>query len=143
MEELSKKQLLKENRALKTALENERKENALLRQKVDLLIRKVFGASSEKLDPSQLDLFLLQAENAPGKAQASSALEEADPQHSRHRPSPKEKHLPENLPVIEEVLDPEEVKEAPEAWRCIGAEVSEQLDYEPARFLKRRLVRCV
>ena len=141
MEELSKKQLLKENRALKTALENERKENALLRQKVDLLIRKVFGASSEKLDPSQLDLFLLQAENAPGKAQASSALEEADPQHSRHRPSPKEKHLPENLPVIEEVLDPEEVKEAPEAWRCIGAEVSEQLDYEPARFLKRRLVR--
>jgi len=29
----------------------------LLRQKIDLLIRKVFGASSEKLDPSQLDLF--------------------------------------------------------------------------------------
>jgi transposase len=141
VEELSKKQLLEENRALKTALENERKENALLRQKVDLLIRKVFGASSEKLDPSQLDLFLLQAENAPGKAPASSALEEADPQRSRHRPAPKEKHLPDDLPVIEEVLDPEEVKEAPEAWRCIGAEISEQLDYEPARFLKRRLVR--
>jgi transposase len=106
-----------------------------------LLIRKVFGASSEKLDPSQLDLFLLQGENAPGKAQASSALEEADPQRSRHRPAPKEKHLPDNLPVIEEVIDPEEVKEAPDQWRCIGSEVSEQLDCEPARFLKRRLVR--
>jgi len=116
-------------------------ENTLLRQKIDLLIRKVFGASSEKLDPSQLDLFLLQTENAPGKSEASSALEEAEPQRSRHRPSPKEKHLPDDLPVIEEVIDPEEVKEAPGQWRCIGSEVSEQLDYEPARFLKRRLVR--
>ncbi len=140
MKGVSKKQLLEENRALKAALEKERTENMLLRQKVDLLIRKVFGASSEKLDPSQLDLFLLQAENAPGKPDASSALEEADPQPSR-RSWPKEKSLPENLPVIEEVIDPEEVKEAPEQWRCIGSEVSEQLDYEPARFLRRRLVR--
>ena len=116
-------------------------ENALLRQKLDLLIRKVFGASSEKLDSAQLDLFLLQAENAPGKSEASSFVEEAEPPRSRHRPSPKEKPLPDNLPVIEEVIDPEEVKEAPEQWRCIGSEVSEQLDYEPARFLKRRLVR--
>src|SRR5476651_1248533 len=122
-------------------IEELQNENALLRQKVDLLIRKVFGSSSEKLDPSQLDLFLLQAENAPGKSEASSALEEADPQRSRHRPSPKEKHLPDDLPVIEEVIDPEEVKKAPEQWRCIGSEVSEQLDYEPARFLRRRLVR--
>ena len=144
MKGVSKKQLLEENRALKAALEKERTENMLLRQKVDLLIRKVFGASSEKLDPSQLDLFLSRecvTENAPGKPEASSALEEADPQRSRHRPPPKEKSLPGNLPVIEEVIDPEEVKEAPEQWRCIGSEVSEQLDYEPARFLRRRLVR--
>jgi transposase len=141
VKDVSKKQLLEENCALKTALENERKENALLRQKVDLLIRKVFGVSSEKLDPSQLDLFLLQAENAPGKSQASSALEEADPQRSRHRLSLKDKPLPENLPVIEQVIDPEEVKQAPQQWRFIGSEVSEQLDYEPARFLRRRLVR--
>jgi len=43
--------------------------------------------------------------------------------------------------VIEEVLDPQEVKEAPHAWRFIGTEVSEQLDYEPAKFLRRRLIR--
>src|SRR5476649_444602 len=122
-------------------IEELQNENALLRQKVDLLIRKVFGASSEKFDPSQLDLFLLQTENAPGKAQASSALEEADPQRSRHRPSPKDKPLPEDLPVVEQVIDPEEVKAEPDQWRCIGSEVSEQLDYEPARFLRRRLVR--
>ena len=148
MKGVSKKHLLEEIELREARIEKMgamidalQAENALLRQKLDLLIRKVFGASSEKLDPSQLDLFLLQAENAPGKSEASSALEEADPQRSRHRPSPKEKHLPDDLPVIEEVIDPDEVKEAPEAWRCIGSEVSERLDYEPARFLKRRLVR--
>ena len=116
-------------------------ENVLLRQKVDLLVRRIFGPSSEKLDPAQLDLFLLQAEIAPGKPEASSALGEADLQRSRHRPAPREKHLPDDLPVIEEVIDPAEVKEAPHQWRHIGSEVCEQLDYEPARFLLRRLVR--
>jgi transposase len=139
---VSKKQLLAENQALKIALEKSQTENALLRQKMDLLIRKVFGASSEKLDPSQLDLFLLQAENAPGKSPASSALEEADP-HSPNRVKAKRgrERWPQDLPVIEQVIDPEEVQAEPQAWRCIGQEVSEQLDYEPARFLRRRLVR--
>ena len=49
--------------------------------------------------------------------------------------------LPENLPVVEEVIEPEPVKAQPEQWRCIGQEVSEQLDYEPARFLRRRIIR--
>jgi transposase len=141
VKDVSKKQLLAMLGQRDQRIEELQNENALLRQKVDLLIRKVFGASSEKLDPSQLDLFLLQTENAPGKPEASSALEEADPQRSRHRPSPKDKALPENLPVVEQVIDPEEVTAQPEQWRCIGSEVSEQLDYEPARFLRRRLVR--
>ena len=43
--------------------------------------------------------------------------------------------------MIEEVLDPAPVQACPGAWRCIGQEVSEQLDYEPARFVRRRLIR--
>ena len=121
MKGVSKKQLLELLRQRDHRIEELQNENALLRQKVDLLIRKVFGASSEKLDPSQLDLFLLQTEDAPGKTEASSALGEADPQRSRQRPSPKDKPLPENLPVIEQVIDPEEVKAQPEQWRCIGS----------------------
>jgi transposase len=135
------KQLLEENRALRTALEKSQAENALLRQKVDLLIRKVFGASSEKIDPSQMDLFLVEPENAPGKPIASSALEEAESPSSRRDASPRPRRWPQDLPVMEEVIDPAEVKEAPEQWRCIGSEISEQLDYEPGRFLRRRLVR--
>ena len=43
--------------------------------------------------------------------------------------------------MVEEVIVPEPVKACPEAWRRIGEEVSERLDYEPARFLRRRTVR--
>ena len=43
--------------------------------------------------------------------------------------------------MVEEVIEPEPVKQKPEEWRCIGQEVSEQLDYEPARFLRRRTIR--
>lgn len=49
--------------------------------------------------------------------------------------------LPEHLPVVEEVIEPEPVKQQPEQWRCIGQEISEQLDCEPSRFLRRRIIR--
>ena len=136
---LSKAQLQQENDEL-------RRENALLRQKIDLLVRRVFGQSSEALSPDQLELLLGGAESGtgPGKADASWAEQEAEAHHypvrRAHRVGPKER-WPEDLPVIEEVLDPAEVKNAPQEWRRIGEEVSEQLDYEPARFLRRRLIR--
>jgi transposase len=114
------------------------RENQLLRQKVDLLVRRVFGSSSEKLDSAQLEL--LQLPNAPTAPQ----LPPAPPSEPRRAPcarQPKAPRLPDNLPVVEEVIDPEPVKAQPESWRLIGQEVSEQLDYEPGRFLKRRTVR--
>ena len=49
--------------------------------------------------------------------------------------------MPAHLPVVEEVIVPEPVKACPDAWRCIGEEVTEQLDYEPAHFFRRRIVR--
>ena len=45
-------------------LEESRRENTLLRQKIDLLVRKVFGSSSEQLDKNQLEL-LAQAPTGP------------------------------------------------------------------------------
>ncbi len=43
--------------------------------------------------------------------------------------------------MVEQIIEPPEVAAAPHQWRFIGAEVSEQLDYEPARFFRRLLVR--
>jgi len=116
------------------------KENALLREKIDILVRRLFGAKSEKLDPAQL-LLLLQGLDGPGKAPEPVAAEA--PRRSTVPSPPRERapRLPEHLPVIEEVIDPEPVKAAPQDWRKIGEEISERLDYEPARFLRRRTVR--
>ncbi len=120
-------------------LEQSRAENALLRQKIDLLVRRVFGASSEQIDPAQLEL-VLQLAAAPAVVEEKTVPEQIvrSPAPARPRPTPR---LPEDLPVVEEVIDPEPVKAAPQSWRCIGQEVSEQLDYEPGRFLRRRLIR--
>ena len=114
---------------------------ALLRQKLDALARRLFGKSSEQLDPAQLELLLQLAGTAPGAPVALVPVlpEPARPgQAARPHRAPR---LPEHLPVVEEVIEPEPVKRAPEKWRCIGQEVSEQLDYEPARFLRRRIIR--
>jgi transposase len=114
-----------------------RRENALLRQKVDLLVKRVFGSSSEALDRNQLELLALPETVAAPVAPVAGPEKE----RSQRPPKPRVTRLPENLPVVEEVIDPAPVKAEPEAWRCIGQEVSEQLDYEPGRFLRRRTVR--
>ena len=114
------------------------RQNQLLRQKVDLLVRRVFGSSSEKLDAAQLQLLQLpEVATTPEPAPVA----EVEPVRTPRARQPKPPRLPDNLPVVEEVIDPEPVKAQPENWRLIGQEVSEQLDYEPGRFLKRRTVR--
>ena len=57
------------------------KENALLRKKLDLVIRQLFGKKSEKLDPRQLELLLSGLEDEVGKTEASAA-----PLDQRNRP---------------------------------------------------------
>jgi len=110
----------------------------LLRQKVDWLARRVFGSSSERLDPAQLELLLQLPASAPAIPQPPS---QPQPPARPRTQRPRAPRLPEDLPVVEEVIDPDAVKAEPEAWRCIGQEVSEQLDYEPARLGRRRLIR--
>ena len=124
--------------SLKEALELSRQENTLLRQKIDSLVRRVFGSSSEQLDKNQLELLMGLAEE-PAVTFASAPVKE--PAARKDRVAVRKERLPENLPVVEEVIEPEPVKQTPQDWRCIGQEVSEQLDYEPGRFFKRRVVR--
>jgi transposase len=145
MEHLSKAELLAEIAKRDARIAVLEQENRLLAQKVDLLVRRIFGKSSEALNPAQLELLLGGEESSSGKADASWAEEsQGAADHEKRKPSrrssPKER-WPEDLPVIEQVIEPAEVQAQPEAWRRIGEEVREQLDYEPARFLRLRLVR--
>ena len=135
--------LTEENAAL-------RAENKLLREKIDLLIRRIFGKSSEQLDDNQLMLLLQGGDDGAKKDPASSASPgalEAEIKLRGKDSKPVKPHkerearVPEHLPAVDEVIEPAEVTAAPEAWRHIGEEVTEQLDYQPARFLRRRIIR--
>jgi transposase len=123
-----------------------RQENKLLKEKVDLLIRRLFGVKSEKLDVAQLELLLKEADL--GKADASAEKAEAAPITGLLKPVPKRERKnerrerwPQDLPVEREVIEPEEVIAQPEAFRCIGEEVSETLDYRPAKFFRHQIIR--
>ena len=125
---------------LRTDLAAARQENTLLRQKIDALVRRVFGASSERLDPAQLELLLA----LPAAAAPVGEVPAPEPSVAPQAPRPRAERtlrLPEDLPVVEEVIEPAPVQAQPEQWRCIGQEVSEQLDYEPGRFFRRRTIR--
>jgi transposase len=119
-------------------------ENMLLRQKLDALAGRLFGQKSEQLNDTQMQL-LLQELDAPGPARGKEsspeAIETEPPRQRKVSRKSRGPRVPEHLPVVEEVIVPEEVKLAPEAWRQMGEEVTEQLDYEPARFIRRRIVR--
>lgn len=126
--------------ALEAELSAAHQEIRLLRQKIDHLSRKLFGVSSEKLSADQLQLLL---ELAGAEEPKNEEPEEPEPPRAvAHRPrKPSKPRIPDHLPVVEEVIDPEPVKAQPDQWRQIGEEVTEQLDYEPARFVRRRLIR--
>ena len=113
----------------------------LLEEKVDALLRNLYSSKSEKLDPNQLTLL----EDFPSKKDEAPAVAETEPgaatKKSAKRSKCRRARIPENLPIREEIVDPDPVKADPGQWRQIGEEVSERLDYQPARFWKHRLVR--
>src|SRR5690554_6924284 len=46
--------------------------------------------------------------------------------------------LPENLPVVEEIIEPEDLSED---MAKMGEEITEMVEYTPAQFFKRRIIR--
>ena len=140
---LENQQFQEDNRQL-------RQENKLLREKIDLLVKRIFGAKSEQLDENQLMLLLQGGDEGAKKDTASGVDPTVLEAELEKRPAadipakerrPREPRVPEHLPAVDTIVDPDEVKADPAAWRCMGEEITEQLDYEPARFLRRRLIR--
>ena len=104
--------------------------------------RAKFGPKSEKLDPDQMQLALEDIETAIAETQEQIAAVEKQieatqaEQHRKPRKPRKERKLPDNLPRIEQVIEPESI-----ACPCgcgdmvrIGEDRSERLDIIPARY---------
>jgi transposase len=113
--------------------------NQLLRQKLDLFLARYFGGTkNESLDPQQLELLLagLEAWSAPAPAVAKPAAPRASAGARPARPP-----LPGNLETERVVLEPAEVRQQPEGWRKLGEEITEELDWKPAQFIRRLYIR--
>jgi len=114
-------------------------ENQLLRQKIQLLLQRFFGnRKNESIDPAQLELLLQGLEETvvvPPKAP------ESKPKKVPRESGPKRHRLPDHLPTQDIVIEPPEIQEAPEQWRELGQEVTEELEYVPAQLIKKRYVR--
>lgn len=124
---------------LKDALDQSKRENVILRQKLDALAKRFFGKKSEQLNSAQLELLL------SGLIQPES-LEEDEPPAARplqrsRTPNSRRLRTPENLEVVRTVIEPEPVQAEPEHWKQIGQEVSRQLDYQPGKFFWQETVR--
>ncbi len=139
-----KQELLEEIARLRAELERSALENQLLRQKLDLILRKLFDKKNESLDPAQLELLLdpeaAKKADAAGEPHAPAA-EIPTPASSRRTPR-KSRDL-SRLEVRETLLIPEPVKACPDAWREIDRVETDRLDYQPAAVFIERLVRPV
>lgn len=127
-----------------------REENAYLKEKIrlqeekiNMLIRALFGSKSEKLDPSQLE-FLLDSDSAKKQEAADgnddplAAEELSAPSKKR---APRRSRLPEDILTTETTLLPDEVRANPEAYRQVGEKRSEKLDVTPARYTRHVTIR--
>ena len=98
-----------ENARVSDELAELRTENKLLREKIDLLVKRIFGAKSEQLDERQLMLLLQGGDDGIKKVPASGAdpavleAELEKPVSPDRRPKergPREPRLPEHLPAV-------------------------------------------
>jgi transposase len=135
MPEVPSQNLLEENQKLREQLSLQSQEIRLLKQKIHLLIKRVFGGGKgEKVDPDQLRLEL---EGLDGAMIGEIAEPEEEPKASTPRSHPRGRKPLPPVQTEEVVLEPSEVTAAPGVWTKIGEEQTEELDLQPAKFIRR------
>jgi transposase len=106
-----------------------------LSHRLDLALRRLYGRSSEKIDPAQLLLFGQALQQAAETMEAAPEAEERSSRKPRRKGHGR-KPLPPDLPrhrVEHEIAEEELTCPCCDQPRVrIGEEISEQLDYTPA-----------
>lgn len=111
----------------------------LLEYEVKELKRLIFGAKRERFiaqDPSQLSLFVL--DETPGTPPQKERITYTRTSNHKERKHPIRGEFPAHLPREEQVIEPENI---PQNAQRIGEEVTELLDYEPAKIQVKRYIR--
>ncbi|VGO16232.1 hypothetical protein PDESU_04823 [Pontiella desulfatans] len=116
----------------------------LLHEKVRYLMNKMFGRSSEKMTPDQMELaFEELREVQDALDEATEKLEGLDRKEEsrRGKRKPLKERIPDDLPTERVVIIPDEVKAQPEQYKKIGEETLEELDVTPAQYFRRIIIR--
>ena len=126
-------QLLEENQKLKA-------ENSYLQFLIDQMKRLLYGAKRERFvkntDENQMTLpFEVEQEKAPEKQQEVITYVRSKNKHENH---PGRLALPSHLPVEEIVIEP---REDTTGLKCIGKEITDQLELIPAKLFIKRFIR--
>jgi len=119
-----------------------REQNELLRQELSELKRLIYGSKRERFVGSATpwQLSLLSDEELVAKAGVEKQIyQRAIAKSTASSTPPSRKLLPAHLPRVEVVLEPEADTSQ---MKKIGEQISEELDYEPAKLFVRRYVQA-
>src|ERR1035437_5244601 len=121
----------------------------LLQHQLRNLLRRAYGRSSEKLDPNQLALFekmLADLAALPAPAPEPPTIPATKPAAANGQQGHGRRQLPPELerrPVVVDLPEGQEACPCCKAMReHMGDEITEKLDYEPARGFVRQEIRC-
>ena len=114
-------------------------ENEYLKQQLKELKRLIFGSKSERFipaDESQLNLF-------DSSREENQEIEIEEITYKREKTNTEKQtairtKLPSHLPRVEEIIEPENIEEGS---KKIGEEITELLEYNPAKIFVRKIVR--
>jgi transposase len=127
-------------RELQSELKISNLQRARLEYKLRDLIRRTYGAKSEKLNPAQRLLFGILDETLPDQAATVST-----DKHTLAGPTKKRgggrRPKPENLPIRRKLIDLPAAQK--QGLVKIREEITEQIEYQPSRFYRLQLVRPV
>ncbi len=133
----SKDQIIQELREINESLI---KDNKKLQERVEYLIRQMFGRKSEALDPAQMRLLLGLDEEPVQDDDPEDDPPPTTPEPERKRRQARDR-LPDDLPVRTEYIDPPEVDADPEAYDCIGEEVRTELSMTHPIYFQKKIIR--
>jgi transposase len=109
------------------------------------LLKRIYGARSEKIDSGQLLLDLLRdGQKKPDAADVQDAPAAEPGEKKTGKKKPRRQKLRDSLkalPTVTTEIIPREVLDTPGAYRRIGQEESERLEVSPAAFTRHVTVR--
>ena len=140
------KKLEKENAELRAQLQSMQSafaelqlENAELKRRNQYLLLQMYGRTSEKMDSRQMELLL----GLPGIEEETEIEETLLPPLPARRRTRRERkpRIAEHLPTEDVIIEPEEVKQAPQDYVLIGEEITQELEVVPPKYFRRRFIR--